>query len=115
VIVSVEVVHEGVGEEEGEAVDWVEISVQDSGIGIPPEKLREVFEEFYQADGSATRAHGGTGLGLSISKRLVEMMHGEITVESEVGEGSIFTVRLPRERPRAARPNILPFLDRRDS
>ena len=78
---------------EGEA--WVRISVSDSGIGIPPEKLDHVFEEFSQADETTTRDYGGTGLGLPISRRFCQMMGGDITVESTVGEGSTFTIKLP--------------------
>jgi signal transduction histidine kinase/DNA-binding response OmpR family regulator len=76
---------------------WVEISVSDSGIGIPADKLEHVFAEFSQADERTTRDYGGTGLGLAISSRFCEMMGGDITVESTLGEGSRFTVRLPRE------------------
>jgi signal transduction histidine kinase len=71
------------------------IRVKDTGIGIAPEKLDLIFEKFTQADGSMTRRYGGTGLGLSISKQLVEMMNGTIGVESRLGEGSEFWIRLP--------------------
>lgn len=65
-------------------------SVSDTGIGIPPEKLSDVFAPFTQVDGSSTRKYGGTGLGLAFCKRLVEMMEGQIWVESEPGQGSTF-------------------------
>ena len=68
------------------------IAVTDTGIGIPPDKLRLVFEKFSQVDGSSTRRHEGTGLGLAITSRLIELMNGRIDVGSEEGKGSVFTV-----------------------
>jgi PAS domain S-box-containing protein len=75
----------------------IELSVRDTGIGIAPEKLRKVFDSFTQADSSTTRKYGGTGLGLTISKSLAELMNGSLTVESELGSGSKFTLCLPLE------------------
>jgi len=81
--------------EQSDGQEWHLFSVEDSGIGIPPDKLHHVFEEFAQADRSTTRDYGGTGLGLPISRRFCRMMGGDITVESEPGNGSTFTIRLP--------------------
>jgi signal transduction histidine kinase len=73
--------------------------VTDTGIGIAPEKLEEVFKPFTQADNSTTRQYGGAGLGLTISKQFCEMMGGHIHVTSELGKGSVFTVYLPNKSP----------------
>ncbi|GAB5564219.1 MAG: hypothetical protein Wins2KO_12820 [Winogradskyella sp.] len=75
----------------------LEISVKDSGIGIPEDKHNTVFQAFKQADGSTQRKYGGTGLGLSISKELIEMLGGEIHLESDLGKGATFTIYLPFE------------------
>jgi CheY-like chemotaxis protein/two-component sensor histidine kinase len=74
----------------------VEIAVTDTGVGISAEDQQKLFREFTQVDGSLTRRHEGTGLGLALTKRLVELHGGTISVRSAVGEGSTFTVRLPR-------------------
>ena len=76
--------------------DWVELAVADTGIGMTAEQQAKLFQDFTQADSLTGRRYGGTGLGLAISRKLARMMGGDITVDSESGGGSTFTVRLPR-------------------
>jgi adenylate cyclase len=75
--------------------DWVELAVADSGIGMTAEQQAKLFQDFTQADSLTARRYGGTGLGLAISRKLARMMGGDVTVISEPGKGSVFTVRLP--------------------
>jgi signal transduction histidine kinase len=75
--------------------DWVELAVADSGIGMTAEQQAKLFQDFTQADSLTARRYGGTGLGLAISRKLARMMGGDVTVTSEPGKGSVFTVRLP--------------------
>jgi PAS domain S-box-containing protein len=77
--------------------DWIRFSVTDNGIGISPEQLKQLFQDFRQGDPSATRKYGGTGLGLAISKRFCQMMGGHILVESESGKGAMFVVKMPAD------------------
>jgi signal transduction histidine kinase/CheY-like chemotaxis protein len=78
------------------------LDVTDTGIGIPADKLKTIFDEFTQADGSNARRYGGTGLGLAIANKLVQMYHGRIWVESEAGRGSAFHVEIDLEESHAA-------------
>jgi signal transduction histidine kinase len=75
--------------------DVIELSVSDTGIGMTPEQQAKLFEEFTQADATTAQRFGGTGLGLAIARKLTRMMGGDVTVTSEPGKGSVFTVRLP--------------------
>jgi GAF domain-containing protein/PAS domain-containing protein len=89
--------------------DHAEVSVQDTGIGIPPDKLDRIFERFYQVDGSTRRRFGGMGLGLAIVKRIVEAHGGRVWAESELGKGSTFYFTIPKP-PSAISDELLEFL-----
>ena len=86
--------------------DWITLAVADTGIGMTAEQIGKLFQEFSQASSSTASKYGGTGLGLVISRRFCQMMGGDITVESELGRGSTFTIRLPRivDAPKEAVP-----------
>jgi signal transduction histidine kinase/DNA-binding response OmpR family regulator len=79
--------------------DWLTFRVRDTGIGMTPEQMDKLFQVFTQADASTTRKYGGTGLGLVITRRFCQMMGGDVTVESEAGKGTTFTIRLPARVP----------------
>lgn len=79
--------------------NFVEVKFADTGCGIPADKLRQVFEPFYTTKHPDAEGHGGTGLGLSVCRQIIEQHHGRIRVESLVGKGTIFTVKLPVETP----------------
>jgi PAS domain S-box-containing protein len=85
---------------EGEG-PWLRVDVEDTGIGIPPEKLSQIFEPFVQVEGGYTRESSGTGLGLTISRRLARLMAGDLVVHSRVGRGSCFSLWLPSASARA--------------
>ncbi|GLC23703.1 ATP-binding response regulator [Roseisolibacter agri] len=87
---------------------WTAIRVHDTGIGIAPEHLERIFEDYVQVDAGHTRRAGGTGLGLAISRRLARLMDGDLTVESTPGEGSTFTLWLPADGPPGDRPELPP-------
>jgi len=87
------------------APQWVEVVVADTGIGIRAEDQVRIFREFEQVDGSHARRYEGTGLGLALTRRLVELQGGTIRVESTVGRGSRFVIRLPAE-PGAVQPVV---------
>ena len=79
--------------------DWVVFHVRDTGVGMTPEQAAKVFEAFTQADASTTRKFGGTGLGLAITREFSRMIGGDATVQSELGRGSVFTLKVPVELP----------------
>jgi two-component system, sensor histidine kinase and response regulator len=84
-----------VSKEDEQPIEQIHFTVTDTGIGMSPEQQKHIFQAFTQVDGSYTRKYGGTGLGLTLTKRFVEMMQGTINVESELGQGSSFTIHLP--------------------
>ena len=88
--------------EEKDGIDWLSFAVSDTGIGMSDEQMAKIFDDFTQAEAETTAKFGGTGLGLSITKQLVEMMGGELTVASTIGEGSTFSIRVPRSAPEEA-------------
>ena len=89
----------------------LQFSVRDTGIGIPPDRIEAVFEAFQQADSSTTRKYGGTGLGLAIMARLVELMKGQVRVESEPGLGSTFYFTCVLELQDEPQAKLLPLTD----
>ncbi|WP_460836119.1 CHASE3 domain-containing protein, partial [Massilia agri] len=89
---------------------WVQFGVRDSGIGIAPEQQDKIFDAFHQADGTTSRRFGGTGLGLSISRDLTNLLGGSLSVASTPGEGSLFTLSLPRNGAVAATPPAAPAM-----
>ena len=88
--------------EVGRQADRVMLCVRDTGVGIDQAFLPHLFEAFTQESTGLTRSHGGIGIGLTVAKRLVDLLDGSITVESEKGRGTVFTVKLPASPP--ARP-----------
>jgi signal transduction histidine kinase len=78
-----------------DGASWIEFAVADTGIGMTPEQMGKLFEEFSQAEASTARQYGGTGLGLAITRKLCCIMGGDVIVASELGKGSVFTIRLP--------------------
>src|SRR5712691_10388632 len=88
-----------------DGVDWLALRVSDNGIGVGPEQMGKLWKAVSQADTTTARQYGGTGLGLAISRHFCQMMGGNITVESAMGQGSTFTIRLPAE---VADPKAIP-------
>ncbi len=78
-----------------DGVEWIVFRVSDTGIGLSSDKILRLFQDFSQADASTTRKFGGTGLGLALTRRFCQMMGGDVTVRSQVGQGSTFTIKLP--------------------
>jgi signal transduction histidine kinase/CheY-like chemotaxis protein len=94
---------EVIREEADDGNDWIIFRVADTGIGMTDKQLGKLFQAFSQADASTSRKYGGTGLGLVICRRFAQMMGGEVTVDSEPGKGSVFTVRMPSKVTRVGR------------
>ena len=87
-----------------EGLSVIQVSVTDTGIGIPADRVQEIFKKFTQADGSTTRVYGGTGLGLTISKCIIEKMNGRVSVKSQPGKGSVFSFAIPLPKDTAVAP-----------
>lgn len=96
--------------EETESSVWVKFTVKDTGVGIPEQQTEQIFDNFVQADVSTSRKYGGTGLGLTISKKLIEQQGGTISVDSNVGQGSTFTVEMKYEKQDILPSSIVPNL-----
>ncbi len=94
-----------VSRQQVEGSDWLSFSVTDTGIGISEKQLKNIFQEFKQVDLSKTRSYEGTGLGLTISRKFCQLMHGDISVKSELGKGSTFTIQLPVQMQATPREN----------
>ena len=92
--------------------EWIDLRVQDTGVGIPAQSLEQLFDAYAQVSSEHSRPLGGTGLGLTITRQFSEMLGGTITVQSELGQGSTFTVHLPRNMT-ADRPVQTPGIIRR--
>lgn len=91
---------------------WVCLAVQDTGIGIPATELQKIFNRFYQVDGSTKRPYGGLGLGLTLANDVIRAQGGQLTVTSQVGQGSTFTLKLPLTHlniENYAQPKVLPL------
>jgi two-component system phosphate regulon sensor histidine kinase PhoR len=84
--------------------DEVALEVEDFGVGIPAEHLPRIFEKFYMVDGGISRRVGGTGVGLYLVREIVRLHHGTVAVRSNPGQGSVFSVRLPRQFPGPSGP-----------
>ncbi|MDR0817850.1 MAG: response regulator [Clostridiales Family XIII bacterium] len=105
---SIRLIASKVGQDKENDVSYIQVSVSDTGIGISDEQMSRLFSSFEQADNSISRKYGGTGLGLAISKKIIELMQGTMTVDSTVGEGSIFTFMIPAKRGEGTSLHTLP-------
>ncbi len=88
-------VYIGVSLEDRNNLPFIRFDIEDTGIGIAPDRQQKVFESFTQAEGGTYREYGGTGLGLTITRQLAELLGGELTLTSELGQGSVFSIIIP--------------------